>query len=76
MTDYGGTYGSRSVKYGTLVRQFDATATAREMQDCADANRRKYRDPSMPEWERPRRVAEAAYCQSLAERKAQQESKS
>jgi hypothetical protein len=72
MTDYG-TYRERSVKYGSFVRKFDVSATSQEMQECADAHRRAYRDSSTPEWERPRRVAEAAYCQSLADRKVTQE---
>lgn len=69
MTDYG-TYRERSIKYGSSVRKFDDAATSDEMLLCAEQNRRKYQDPSTPEWERPRRKAEAAYCQFLAERKA------
>lgn len=72
MTDYGA-YRDHSVKYGSFVRKFDASATSQEMQECADSHRHAYRDSSTPEWKRPRRVAEAAYCQSLADRKAKQE---
>jgi hypothetical protein len=69
MTDFG-EYWNRLVKYGRQVRKFDDEATADEMLFWAEENRRKYQDPSTPEWKRPRHVAEAAYCQSLAERKA------
>jgi hypothetical protein len=72
MTDFGA-YRDRSVKYGRSVRKFDRTATSGDMQQCADSHRDAYQDPSTPEWERPRRKAEAAYCQSLADRKAKQE---
>lgn len=63
----------RSIKYGINQRQFDEKASSRDMQSCADAHRRKYQNSDTPEWERPRHKAEAAYCQSLADRKARQE---
>jgi hypothetical protein len=72
MIDFGA-YRERSVKYGSHVRNFDHSATSHEMQECADSHRRAYQDRSTPEWERPRRKAEAAYCQSLADQKASEE---
>lgn len=69
--DTGAAYRDRSVKYGRGVKRFDELASAQDMQDCADSLRRRYNDPNLPEWEKPGRLkAEAAYCQSLAERKA------
>lgn len=65
-----GAYRDRSIKYGELVRSFDEMATADEMRLCADTNRRKYRDADPGTGTRARAIAEAAYCDSVADRKA------
>lgn len=64
-----GSYRDRSVKYGEQVRSFDDAATAEEMRLCAESKRYQYRNVSRGT-ERARAIAEAAYCESLAERKA------
>lgn len=61
---------SYGIKYNDGYKKFDDHADAETMQQCADGYRRSYNDPNMPEWEKPRLKANAAYCQSLAERKA------
>jgi hypothetical protein len=52
------------VKYGELVRAFDETATAKEMQQCANELRARYRSPDRLS-DRQRVIAEAAYCAVL-----------
>jgi hypothetical protein len=71
MTDYG-EYRDRSIRYGEKVRGFDQTATADEMQQCAESQRSKYRNAERPA-DRARAVAVAAYCQSVADRKRREE---
>lgn len=61
---------SYGIRYNAGHRWFDEHATAQDMQDCADGYRQSYNNPDVAEWEKPRLKANAAYCQSLAERKA------
>jgi hypothetical protein len=65
-----GSYRDRAIKYGEQVRSFDETATAEDMRQCADGHRRKYRNPDSDTGARARAIAEAAYCASMADRKA------
>lgn len=68
-TDHGESR-DRSVKYGELVRGFDEKATADEMRLCAGSKRYQYRYVAHGP-ERARAIAEAAYCDSVADCKAE-----
>jgi hypothetical protein len=54
-------------KYDAGIRGFDETATAGEMQGCADSHRQQYQKPDGQD--KNRHKAEAAYCQALADKK-------
>lgn len=61
--------GGRGIKYGPMTREFDNTATASDMQACANASRARYRGERVSRYGYAIDVAEAAHCQSLADRK-------
>lgn len=61
------------IKYSFTVRTLDSKATADEMQECADGYRDDYMaiEPGTDAYRTL--VSDAAYCQSLADRKRQEE---
>lgn len=63
----------RGIQYGPVTRISDERASAEVMQHNANAYRRAYRGeiPSGRSYEA--NVADAAYCASLAERKAREQ---
>lgn len=63
----------RAMKYGSLTHELDRQATAEQMEYNARGYRRYYRNAEPGTEDYSKNVAEAAYCASLAERKAREQ---
>lgn len=69
----GARLNGRGIEYGGLTHEVDRRATADQMEYNAEGYRRYYRNADPGSTEYRKSVAEAAYCQSLADRKRRAE---